>query len=81
MKSRLNPEEILERHYLEARCQLLELGAFFDRYQRGGGGDPVVSLDLRLDRCVQAFRILTEEKHAPDRAEKLALLFSDTTPD
>ncbi|MCP5537900.1 MAG: hypothetical protein H7A51_16915 [Akkermansiaceae bacterium] len=76
---RLNPAEVLDRHYLEARCQLLELAAFFDRYQLAGGGDPAVSPEPRLSRCVQALRLIASDNQPPDRAKQLALLFSDTT--
>lgn len=81
MMNRLNSEEVLDRHYLEARCQLLELAAFFDRYQHAGGSDPVTSSDDRLRHCVQALQWLVDEKQSPDRAKQLALIFSDTTPD
>lgn len=79
--NRLNSEEVLDRHYLEARCQLLELAAFFDRYEYAGGSDPVVSSDLRLSRCVQALHLLGRAELSPDRAKQLALIFSDTTPE
>ncbi|MBT8044489.1 MAG: hypothetical protein KJO79_06010 [Verrucomicrobiae bacterium] len=81
MPSRQSPEDILDHHYLDARCQLLELAAFFDRYQRAGGGDPADASDFKVGRCLKALRILTEAQPMPNRAEQLAVLFSDTTPD
>ena len=78
MTTRLTPEEVLDFHYLEVRCKLLEIAAILDRYQRAGGGDPTQSNDLKLERCTRALSLLAEGSSIPDRAETIALLFSDT---
>lgn len=78
MKTRLTPKEVLDYHYLEVRCKLLEIAAIMDRYQRAGGGDPTQSNDLKLERCTRALSQLATSRAMPDRAEAIALLFSDT---
>jgi hypothetical protein len=78
MTTRLTPEEVLDHHYLEVRCKLLEIAAVFDRFQRADGGDPLASGDQRLERCAQALALLKESGAAPDRAERISLIFSDT---
>lgn len=77
MSTRLNPEEVLDHHYLEVRCKLLEITAIFDRFQRAGGGDPAASSDLRLTRPLEVLGLLAETGGTPDRAERTALIFSD----
>lgn len=77
MNTRLNPDEVLHLYYLEVRCKLLEIAASYDRFQRAGGGDPATSSDLRLIRCTRALALLSKPCASPDRAEQIALLFSD----
>jgi hypothetical protein len=62
--------EVLERSFLECRARLLELAAFLDRLDRGGG-----VADGRLTAIRQALEILREQDVA-DRAERIQLLFS-----
>jgi hypothetical protein len=75
--TRLKPDEVLGHYYLEIRCKLLEIAAIHDRFQRAGGGDPAGSADPRLVRCLQALRLLASPGDIPDRAERIALIFSD----
>lgn len=75
--TRLTPEEVLGHYYLEVRCKLLEIAAIHDRFQRAGGGDPAASDDARLVRCQQALKLLAGGSETPDRAERIALMFSD----
>jgi hypothetical protein len=77
MNTRLNPEEVLDLYYLEIRCKLLEIAASYDRYQRAGGADPATAPDPRLTRCTRALELLSGPSETPDRAEQIALLFSD----
>lgn len=77
MNTRLSPEEVLDHYYLEIRCKLLEIAASYDRYQRAGGGDPSTGPDPRLSRCTRALALLAGPCESPDRAEQIALLFSD----
>lgn len=78
MTTRLTPEEVLDYHYLEIRCKLLEIAAILDRYQRAGGGDPTLSNTPQLERCTRALAQLSEPCDSANRAETIALLFSDT---
>jgi hypothetical protein len=77
MSSRLNPGEVLDHHYLEVRCKLLEIAAILDRFQRAGGGDPAGSSEPRLERCSRALGLLAQPSETPDRAERIALIFSN----
>jgi hypothetical protein len=79
MSTRLKPEEVLDQYHLQVRHQLLEIAAVLDRFQRAGGGDPAESVDPRLARCRSAMAVLSEAGASPDRAERVALIFSDQT--
>ncbi len=59
----------LDRHFLEARCLLLDIAAILDRIDRGGD----VS-DVRLDKIREGIQIL--QTGDPGRAEKIQQLFS-----
>ena len=73
-----NPEQVLERYYLEARCKLLDLAAILDRYERSAGaGAWAEATDERIDRCRRAMAVLGASQSRPDRAEQVALIFSD----
>ncbi len=65
----MTAEATLDRHFLEARCLLLDIAAILDRIDRGGG----VS-DGRLDKIREGIKIL--QSTDPDRAEKIQQLFS-----
>lgn len=62
-------KQALDRHYLEARCLLLDLAAILDRIDRGGKID-----DPRLKQFAQALQVLQDG--GPDRAEKVQHIFS-----
>jgi len=66
--------QVLERHYLEVRCGLLDLAAALDRISRSDGS-AAVSADSRLDLIRQGIKILSSD--GTDRAERIQLLFSD----
>ncbi len=67
-------EQVLDRHYLEIRCELLNLAAALDRVERSAGYAQVAG-DERLERLRAGIDILTTAGN--DRAERLQLLFSD----
>jgi hypothetical protein len=67
----MSAEQVLEREYLEMRARLLELAAFFDRLDRGGG---VPTQDVRLQKLRQAAELILEASE--NRAEQLQMLFS-----
>ena len=78
----LKPEQVVDQYYLQMRCKLLEIAAILDRYDRAAAAssaDPAQS-DKRWQRCREALQLL-EQNHqtgdATNRAEQLALIFSD----
>lgn len=66
--------QVLDRHYLEIRCGLLDLAAALDRVERSDGFDSTRA-DPRLDLVHRAIEILSTG--GSDRAERIQLLFSD----
>ncbi len=70
----LKADAVLDRHFLELRCEVLNLAAALDRIERSDGyGD--VSGDPRLAQLNQGLDILRTA--GTDRAERIQLLFSD----
>jgi hypothetical protein len=65
---------ILDRHYLELRCGLLDLAAAFDRLERAEGAASLAQ-DRRMQLLKQGLEIVASS--GTDRAERLQLLFSD----
>ncbi len=70
----MNAREILERHYLEIRSRLLDVGAALDRIERGDEPEAALN-DDRWEQLQSALRILSDE--SGNRAEQLQMLFSD----
>ena len=68
-------KEILDLHFMDARCKLIDLAAFLDRLERHPGAP-----DYRLDAFKKALPILLSEQ--PDRAKAVLESLSDhsTTP-
>lgn len=62
--------DILDLHFMDARCKLIDLAAFLDRVERHEG-----DADFRLDAFRQALPILLSEK--PDRARAVLEALSD----
>ena len=71
MPTLLTASEVLDRELLAMRAKLIELGAFLDRLDRAAGS---VADDPRLEKIRQSLQLLAGD--APDRAEKIQLLFS-----
>ncbi|REJ97725.1 MAG: hypothetical protein DWQ34_01380 [Planctomycetota bacterium] len=67
--------EILERHFLEIRCGLLNLCAALDRIDRSAEPGQL-SDDRRMQLIRQGIDVLASD--GDDRAERLQLLFSDS---
>ncbi|MEZ6053136.1 MAG: hypothetical protein R3C02_17390 [Planctomycetaceae bacterium] len=67
-------DSILDRHFLELRCEILNLAAALDRIERSDGFE-AVSEDNRLELLRQGIDILRTE--GTDRAERMQMLFSD----
>ncbi len=66
--------QVLDRHYLEIRCGLLDLAAALDRIERSDAYQQVRG-DARLQQFQEALQILQSAGDA--RAERLQMLFSD----
>jgi hypothetical protein len=66
--------DVLDRHFLELRCEILNLAAALDRIERSDGFDAVAG-DPRLARLAKGLQILSTS--GTDRAERVQLLFSD----
>lgn len=70
----MTANDVLNRHFLEIRCGLLDLAAALDRVERSTGADQTRT-DARLQQIRQGLQILSQE--GTDRAERIQLLFSD----
>lgn len=70
------PEEVLDSYYLEARCQLLEIAAMLDRYDRARDEGAKPSDDPRLDLMYESLAMLSQRQTAANRSERLLNLFS-----
>ena len=75
----LTAEELLDYEFLPTRCQLIEIAATLDRYQRAAlqEGSAMPAVDPRLQLIADSLAILTKEQPQPNRAEQLLNLFSD----
>lgn len=67
--------QVLDRHFLEMRCTLLDLAAALDRIERSDGLRDA-SHDPRYTQIQKGISMLLS--HGDDRAEKIQLLFSDS---
>lgn len=74
MPSIQTAEQILDRHYLEIRCGILDIAAALDRVDRAQGASQVAE-DTRRQKLQQGLEILLSS--GTDRAERVQLLFSD----
>ena len=74
----LTPRQVVDEYYLEVRCKLLEIAAILDRYDRAverEGQSPAA--DPRWEQCRQGLELLNRPHDNPNRAEQMALIFSD----
>ena len=67
-------QQVLDLYFMDARCKLIELGAFLDRVDRATG-----PADFRLEAFKSALASLAGPE--PRRAEKILLSLSDPTPE
>ena len=67
--------QVLDRHFLEMRCTLLDLAAALDRVERSDGWRDAKH-DPRYAQLQHGISMLLA--HGEDRAEKIQLLFSDS---
>lgn len=75
----LTPVDVVNEYYLEVRCKLLEIAAIMDRYDRAvqRGEGEAVDDDPRLAQCREALALLNRPQEEADRAEQVALIFTD----
>src|SRR3954454_6904575 len=67
----LSAPEVLNREFLEIRCEILDLAAAFDRLDRADGS---VAEDPRAARLREALSVVLES--TGDRAEQVQMIFS-----
>ena len=65
---------VLDRHFLELRCGLLDLAAAFDRMERSAEFASIKN-DPRLAKLHEGLKILASR--GDNRAERIQMLFSD----
>ena len=72
------PGKVMDLYALEVRCKLLEIAAILDRHDRGRHAhpDPAAADDPRLRRVREGLAILSEADAEPNRAERIALIYS-----
>ena len=63
-------KDILDLHFMDTRCKLIDIAAFLDRMERHDG-----EADFRLDALKKAIPILLSDQ--PDRAKATLESFSD----
>jgi hypothetical protein len=66
-------KQTLDRHFLEARCKILDVAAILDRIGRGSDASST-SADPRLARVRQALEVLLDPSGG--RAERIQKIFS-----
>lgn len=72
MSAALSRQQVLDLYFMEARSKLIDIAAFLDRVERGGGDG-----DFRWDAFCEALKVLSAGDSA--RAERVLLTFSDPT--
>lgn len=71
-------QQTLDETFLEMRWRLLSLAADLDRIQRAAGSESIWRDDPRLKDLRKAMEMILGD--APDRAERMQMIFSDVTP-
>lgn len=69
----LTADQVLDQYFLESRCQLLEVAAMLDRYERAGGSED----DERLNLLYKSLELLADRNAGGNRAEQLLMVFTD----
>ncbi|WP_437188431.1 hypothetical protein SH668x_001877 [Planctomicrobium sp. SH668] len=67
-------KQVLDRHYLEIRCSILDIAGALDRIERSDKSSEVAH-DPRMELIQEALKILGQ--NSVNRAEQVQLLFSD----
>jgi hypothetical protein len=72
----LTAEAVLDKEFLEIRCQLIEIAASLDRLDRAAEFQQRSFDDPRLRQLYESLRLLADRDRS-NRSEELLLLFSD----
>ena len=77
----LSPAQVADTYFLESRHQLLEIAAYFDRYDaavaRSGDRDGhAASANRKLEVIREALAIIADDKPAQERTVALLELFA-----
>jgi hypothetical protein len=77
----LSAAEIIEQYFMEHRAKLIDIAAFFDRWDRARDAKaaPTGKDDFRVKALRAALEIARDDK--PNRACRVLELFSDPTSD
>jgi len=74
MRALLDARTMFDREFLNIRARLLEVAAALDRVDRAAGRNKI-GTDDRWPQVSAAVRVLCDG--APDRAERVEMVFSD----
>ncbi|MCA9104046.1 MAG: hypothetical protein R3B96_05055 [Pirellulaceae bacterium] len=72
----LDQKQVLDRYYLETRCQLVEIAATLDRFDRAESQGEAPQ-DPRLDQIYASLELLSRSRTSADRSRRLLEMFSD----
>jgi len=74
----LSHNEVIDRYYLDARCELLEIAAMLDRYDRAFAADRSMSdtQNPKLTKIFEMLEILADRNALPDRTKRILALLS-----
>ena len=72
----LDQKQVLDRYYLETRCQLVEIAATLDRFDRAASQGATAN-DPRIERIYQSLEMLGRSRSTADRSRLLLEMFSD----
>lgn len=76
----LDAQQVVDRQFLQMRWRCLSLAADLDRIQRAPGGPELLRQDPRLQTLFRALAVLLDPTDSATRAQRVQMLFSDTTP-
>lgn len=74
MGTKLTANDVLDREFLNARHEILDVAAALDRIGRADGADAITK-DARMAQLREAIALLIDGR--PDRAERVQMVFSD----
>jgi hypothetical protein len=73
--------QVVDAFYLDVRCMVLEIAAILDRYDRATVQLGDAATDPRWEQCSNALARLSLPYGEANRAEEIALVFSDAGVD